>query len=156
MGVNIVDVIYHTAKPFGPNSPHTHTQIMVVVDRQPDFVYDKEGQFLLAEDDGFVDALGVQPGSTGAFAGRKFDLSMKDGSVFHCHGQVWSCSHPRHKEMELIHVGVNTVDDLERCYVFCSSEVRKSKLDAWLADHTPSTDYYKYDSRHQAQRKEPR
>lgn len=127
----------------------------VVIDRMPEFIYScgefekvagwgGRGRHLIANDSGFYDFLKEVPGSTDAFAGRKFTIRLDDGSTLECHGQVWDASHPNPPE-PTVSVGISTIDDLHRCYVFCGGRISRAKLDEWLASNRPSRNYRKYD-----------
>ncbi len=52
-----------------------------VTNRDPDFIYTREGNSFFAEDDGFVDGLQHDPGTTDGFAGRSFTLPVHGGGV---------------------------------------------------------------------------
>ena len=140
-GIQILDVI---AKPYADWSPVICYSL--IVDRMPEWIYHRTGNSLVAKDDGFYDFLEIKPGSTAAFAGRAFDITLDDGSTLQCRGQVWSCASPADVE-PTIDVGVATLDKLRKCYVFASASVSKSKLAKWLSANTPSNNYDKYDER---------
>jgi hypothetical protein len=73
---------------------------------------------------------------------------LLDGSLYECHGQVWSCARAGSQADEpTVQVGVCTLEKLRECYVFFGGNVSAAKLDAWLAANTPSNDYAKYDPR---------
>lgn len=78
-----------------------------------------------------------------AFGGGSFDIDLDDGTKFTCNGDVWSCGPPKGFE-PTVGVGVATLDQLNKCYCFCSSNIRKTVLDKWLAENQAATDYYKY------------
>ena len=138
---NIVDVIIH-----GP-----YYQISVVIDVNPKMVYERKRNLLVAEDDGFWDCLAFETPSKNwqAFGGRKFDILMKDGSVEHAHGQWWAYWATGIAPYPTESLGIATLEDLRKCYVFCSGIISTAKLDDWLSKNTPSTDYYKYDRQHE-------
>lgn len=119
----------------------------VVVDRMPERIYIKEGDKLTAHEGGFYDFLQIIPGTTDAFAGSKFDISLSDGSTYHCAGQVWACGTTTAPE-EVVQVGISTIAKLKECYVFTSAYISKAALDVWLTTNKPSRNYYKYDRRH--------
>lgn len=81
-----------------------------------------------------------------AFAGSKFDIALDDGTAFHCQGDVWACGR-RQDDPPAASVGVATLEELAKCYVFSGGHVTVTALEAWLATNTPSSDYYKYDAR---------
>ena len=118
----------------------------IVLDEVPKFLYERSGYMLLAEDDGFYDALVLQHDLyEKAFAGREFDIKLKDGTVVKANGQWWSTSHPERDN--LTDIGYSTLEKLEECYVFYSGSILTSKLVGWLEKNEPSEDYNKYDKR---------
>jgi hypothetical protein len=133
---NIIDIIKHETR-------DGYVQTFLVLDTLPKWAYQRDGNSLIAHDDGFYDFLKIEPGSKDAFAGRKFTIELVDGTPFECHGQVWACGGKA--DEPLIQLGVGTIESLSQCYVFSSAMVVKSKVDAWLAANTPSNRYYKYD-----------
>ena len=136
--IRILDVIRTTA--FGGR----HVQWFVLVDRMPVRVYHRDGNSLTSNDSGFYDFLGIQPGSSGAFGGRKFTVRLEDGSDFECHGQVWSCGAPAGTDPTLA-VGIATKEQLDECYVFMGASMSKALLEDWLSKYTPSSNYRKHD-----------
>lgn len=136
--IQIIDVIV-TYGLYGGGKPRYH----VLVSRLPDYVYVKDGIRLTAHDSGFYDFLGISAGSKDAFGGRKFDIRLSDGTTYHCSGQVWACGSSASEPV--VNVGIGTVEDLHKCYVFSGGYISKAKLDAWLATNKPSRNYYKYD-----------
>lgn len=149
--IKIIDVIITTSM-YG-----RHTQHSVVVDRMPKFVYargerepycgyNRFQHRLIAHDSGFYSFMVERPGSSDAFAGRKFTIALDDGGSLECDGQVWDEFHPNPPE-PTIEVGVSTIEKLHECYCFFGGKISKAKLNAWLADNTPSRNYRKYDPR---------
>ena len=137
--IKIVDVIHHYTA--------YSMQVFIVLDRMPRFVYERNGNDLTACDSGIYDFMHIQPGTTRAFAGRKFDIEMADGSTLECHGQVW---HGRNGEPPepLIGAGINTIEGLAQCHVYMGcGGVSRAKYEAWLAVNKPSYNYNKYDRR---------
>lgn len=149
--IKIIDVIVTT-------SMHgRHTQFSVVVDRMPKFVYTlgeqepycgyrRTQRRLIANDSGFYSFMVERPGSSDAFAGRKFTIELDDGESLVCDGQVWDETDPNAPE-KTIHVGLATIDKLSECYCFYGGQLSRAKLEAWLSDNTPSFNYRKYDPR---------
>ncbi len=117
----------------------------VVVDELPALKYERHGNLLLAEHDGFFDALMESHETTGSFGGRDLSWEMTDGSTVTNRGHIWAVGHPRSKE--LVNIGVATLADLDRCYVFLGGHVLKTKLEEWIRDNGVSMDYHKYDKR---------
>ena len=133
--IKIVDVIDHKSG-YG-------IQRFVVLNRMPKKLYEQKGRWLVGNDGPIWDVLEISPGSTKAFGGRKFDLQMKDGSVFNCVGQVWASSN---KELTppVYALAASTAAELYRCNVFCSALIEKTLVDEWLAVNRPSNNYEKY------------
>jgi hypothetical protein len=138
--VKIIDIIYHTSK--------TMTQRFLVLNRSPDFIYERKGSYLIAEDSGFFNFYKYGRSSPGwqAFAGRKFDIPLSDGSIEKAHGQWWH-SIPRDYSELLCHSGFGTPEKLASCNVFCSVEVDPELIEKWLSGNEPSNNYYKYETR---------
>jgi hypothetical protein len=139
--IRIIDII---AKPYMIGSDHI--VYYAVLDRMPEMVYERNGKSFVSQDSGFYDFLEGKPGNGQAFAGRVFSIKLTDGSTFLCEGQVWSCAPPTGTE-PTVGIGVATRESLAECYVFSSASVARSALNAWLANNTPSNNYYKYDER---------
>ena len=140
--ITILDVIMLT--PYG--LPHYY----VVLNEMPAFVFERQGENLVAEHDGFFERYRRETPTERwkAFGGRKFDLPLKDGTVEHACGQWWwSAPMISANPGPIISVGISTVELLRKCYVFTSGCIAKEKLDAWLATHEPTTDYDKYSNR---------
>lgn len=135
----IIDVILHEVPKY------ELTQVFVVVDESPKFLFERNGDRLDSHHDGFYESYKYDRPTANmkAFAGREFELNLTSGDVVKCSGQWWSTM-PKPDE-PIVSVGVGTIESLERCYVFCGAYISKAKLDAWLESNTPSTDYYKYD-----------
>lgn len=136
--IRILDVIRTTAY------EGRMVQWFVLVDRMPVSVYHREGNSLVSHDSGFYDFMGIAPGSSGAFAGRKFTIRLDDGTDFECHGQVWDCGAPPGTE-PTVGLGIATKAKLDECYVFMGASMSKALLDDWLSKNQPSSDYRKYD-----------
>jgi len=137
--IRIIDVIATTTPYSGGRVNYS-----VIVDRMPVRVYERSGLHLTSCDSGFYDFLVIEPGSSKAFAGSKFDLNMADGTVYNCHGQVWSCG-PTMAPEPTIEVGIGTIEELTKCHVYSAASVSIARLNEWLAVNTPSRNRYKYD-----------
>lgn len=140
--ITIVDIIVHRHK-YG-------TQTQVVLDRMPHFVFERRDNFLIGHDAGvFAFYRYEKPGPTWkAFAGREFDIPMMDGSIIHASGQWWDTLPVEFAELTYS-PGYNTVEGLQRCYVFFGGgHFDRELLDTWLIQHEPSNNYHKYDKRH--------
>jgi hypothetical protein len=139
--IQIIDVIV-TYSQYAPERPH----YSVIVDRSPLWIYAKEENRLTAHDSGFYDFLSISPGTTKAFGGREFNISLTDGTTYRCKGQVWACGSSTAEPV--VYIGIGTIERLKECYVFSSAYLSKAKLDAWLATNKPSRNYHKYDPRY--------
>ncbi len=140
--ISIVDVIDHRSQLF--------TQRMLVVDKMPQFTYERTGSFLIGDDSGFFRFYGYEACSEGweAFAGAKFSIPMKDGSTIEAHGQWWAVMPLDFSELTY-DLGVNTTEELSRCHVFNGCiHVDCEMVDSWLMANEPSNNYHKYDPRH--------
>lgn len=133
----IIDVIIHGK----------FKQISIILDEMPKFLYEKRGSCLVASDDGFYNCYCYERPSPHwkAFAGAKFDIPMKDGAVEKAFGQWWDGKHQENAPEPIISVGLGTLEKLYRCYVFSGGHISRAKLEAWLSENEPSTDYYKYE-----------
>jgi len=115
----VIDVILHRNKTF--------TQRFIVVDELPDLKYQrmsKDGKQVLFAEDGIFSAMFYyQAPSKGweAFAGRKFDIQMIDGTVEKAFGQWWHGN----SSNDVISVGIGTPEGLGKCNVFCGYEVNQ-------------------------------
>lgn len=150
--IKIIDVIL-TADYFGRLNNYS-----IVIDRMPEFIYSAgefektagwggRGRYLIAHDSGFYDFMKEVPGSTDAFAGRKFTINLDDGSQLECHGQVWDAAHPNPPE-PTASVGIGTIEGLRQCYVFMGGRISQARLQEWLSNNKPSLNYRKYDPGH--------
>jgi hypothetical protein len=118
----------------------------------PKPIFTKHGSLLIGEDSGFMKFYKYErPGENWkAFAGREFDIPMADGSVIKASGQWWDpLGIPEKYCADVCDVGLSTVEDLERCYVFTGGILTPRKLiEQWLRDNEPSNNYHKYNKRH--------
>jgi len=136
-GGGIVDIIHHRNK--------DSTQQMLVLNRYPIFLYERVGQYLIAEDEGFFHFYGYGACSPGwkAFGGREFDIPMRDGSIVKAVGQWWDAI-PKDYYGLLTYPGIATVEQLNKCNVFHGGYVDPVLVENWLAAFTPSNNYDKY------------
>jgi hypothetical protein len=135
--IKIIDIIHHKNK-YG-------TQVFHILNRMPELLYERDGRWLIGEDSGFFNFYFYErPGPTWkAFAGRKFDIPMKNGTIEHAHGQWWDKMHPEYIGL-LTSVGISTPERLGKCNVFVAMWA-----DTQIVRHTinPSNNYHKYDKR---------
>ena len=139
--IEIVDVILHRSKYM--------IQRFVVISRRPEIVYERKGEFLVGEDSGIFNFYkhGACGATWKAFAGREFDIPLKDGTAEHAHGQWWDAVPPDYQGL-VVRQAFSTVEQLAECYVFCGYYMDATMLDEWLATNAPSNNYYKYDQHH--------
>ena len=126
-----------------------HKQVSIVLDKMPEFIYEKKGEYLLfAEDDSFYESYAYERSAHAkAFAGREFDIPMKDGSIIKANGQWWDSGIRAATPEDITQVGINTLDGLKKCYVFFSAKINATKLNKWLENNKASADHWKYDER---------
>lgn len=140
--IKIVDIIKYRNQ--------YNTQTLVVLSRDPVFVYEKKGHYLIAEDSGFFDFLGYEPASeySKAFGGVEFTIPLVDGSEIKASGQWWDSTPPDYgeliKEGLIVQAGIKTIEGLARCNVFTSGKVDSEILREWLENNEPSNNYDKY------------
>ena len=148
--IQIIDIIHHRNK--------YDTEEFIVLNRWPNFLYEKTGRYLWAEEDGFFnfyghDSLGMTgPSHWKAFGGRKFNIPMKDGTTIEASGQWWDSTPPEWSGL-VQSTGAATPEMLARCNVFCCLYVDPYLIDKWLGKgrritQVPSNNYNRYDKRH--------
>lgn len=127
-------------------------QRFFVTDRKPDYRYEEvvipgEGLFLIATDGPLVNCYKLETpiGRFKAFAGREFDIHMKDGTVKKANGQWWD-EKPNYLYKEYYSEGIGTLEDLTDCFVFCSNMVKKSVVNEFLATNPIPKEYNEYQS----------
>lgn len=94
-----------------------------VLDRYPEFRFQKEGSILWANHSGFFKVYHYErpSGRFQAFAGREFDIPMVDGSSIRAKGDWWDAGSGVIAEklgIELVPVTIGTKKGLQDCYVF--------------------------------------
>jgi hypothetical protein len=115
-----------------------------VLNRRPVFVYEFQGRDLIGRDGPFVDVLRYEApaGRFKAFAGRKFGIPMKDGSVTQATGQYWAAS-----QEGLVDATWQTKAKLLKCYVFTGSSVCPEVIAEMRAEYTGDIyPYYAYEA----------
>jgi hypothetical protein len=117
----------------------------IVIDSPLDFKYERKGKYLIAEDSGFFRFYGYKRpvAEYKAFGGRKFGVSMKDGTVTEATGQWWD-TEPEDYCGLLYTCGVATLDELKERYVFRGARVDRDVVNAWLTNNQSSENYNKY------------
>lgn len=116
-----------------------------VLNRHPKFLYERKGDLLIAKDGPFTDVYGYDPpvGRFKAFAGREFDIPMKDGTAIRATGQWWHIHIPEAGRS----YGISTVEQLLKCYVFSSAQLDAEWLEKARSEYSsgiyPYRDYEK-------------
>ena len=139
--IRIIDIIDHKNK-YG-------NQQFAVLNRSPEFVYDRKSGCLIAEDSGFFNfyIYNNPSGAFYAFAGRKFDIPLKDGSVEKAYGQWWD-GIPADYQGLVDRCAYGTPEGLSRCNVFCGVYIDPDIIENWLSKNETTNNYSKYDKRH--------
>ena len=139
--LKIIDVINHQNKHF--------MQQFLVLNHEPQYLYERKEIWLIGEDSGFFSFYKYDRPSVGffAFAGRKFDIPLKNGSIEKAYGQWWDATPDDYYGL-IYETGYGTLDSLSKCNVFCSVRVDRLIVDKWLAENKPSNNYNRYDKRH--------
>lgn len=127
---NIIDIIKYKSE------YSTHYYVVV---KQNESVYTEIKPNIFQSEVGGIYRTLNKAGGTDAFAGREFVINLTDGTTRTCKGNYWEVC-PVCDE-ELITVGVATIKDLQRCYVFTSGCIKKSVIENWLSKNKPKTDY---------------
>ena len=105
--------------------------------------YEKHGSLMIGSDGHFYDCLYYDRPTPNmrAFAGREFDLLMKDGTTTHCNGQYWY-GHIGEAEKvvgeEIAEIAASTKEELKRLFVFTSRNISRRRLDEMLEEFTAS------------------
>lgn len=138
--LKIIDIIDHRNKNF--------TQRFLVTNRKPQYLYERKGIWLIGEDSGFFNFYYYEKPCSmfKAFAGREFEIPMKDGEAIKATGQWWHGVPVDYRGL-LIETGYGTPDSLAKCNVFRSVAVNADLIDTWLVENKPSNNYHKYDER---------
>ena len=98
----------------------------LVLDKFPEVRYERHGRHLFGIDEYgiFVNVYRYEAplGRFHAFAGRKFDIPMIDGTVTKANGQWWDAGTGALAAFlgsEVIRVTIETKKNLQKCYMFC-------------------------------------
>jgi len=114
--------------------------------------YTKYGGYTIVGTDGcFLCCYGYEsPGKTWeAFAGRKFDLQLTDGTVEHCYGQWWDSITKKAREVindNIISVTAKSIDGLKKCYVFSGYYGIETEIKKLRSEYLGKVyDYWEYE-----------
>ncbi len=124
-----------------------------VLSEWPKITYERHGNHLLGLDEHGVFANSYvyeKPGPTWkAFAGRKFDIPMTDGTVTKACGQWWDGGSSAFTEAlgcEIISVTAREITALRQCYVFCGLRAVAEELAILRKTYTGKIyEYWEYD-----------
>jgi hypothetical protein len=128
-----------------------NSSIAIVIDSAPRLEYIKTDGIIYGTDGLFYNCYYYDsPGPNWkAFAGRKFDIHLKNGQVEHCYGQWWHGGHKKVGKMvgaNLCHITYQTLDRLKSCYVFTGDSVDESKWSDFLSSFdVPLYEYWDYE-----------
>jgi len=138
--IKILDMII-TINPFSKEP-----QRFAVLNRMPEYTYERNGDMLTAVDGICCDALYVHhdPFSK-AFAGRCFDIKLTTGEVLKATGQVWQTSASKCRAEPVMEVGIGTKERLNKCFVFGHAGILASAVDEFLKTEKAYDDYYGYE-----------
>ena len=126
--------------------------VAVVFNRSPNYIYEKKGDLLYAIDGPFVSCFQYEEPSIAfkAFAGREFELPMKDGTVTKCNGQWWDKGIDKLSgilNVKLQHLTMGTVEKLKKCYVFSGTSCNAEPINKMISEYKgciyPYWDYEK-------------
>lgn len=111
-----------------------------VLNRHSNLLYTKiDEETIIGEDEGMLQFYkrGYCSPTWQAFAGRKFEIPLSDGTVEKCYGQWWDEMSEAARELfdpkDLCDFTFGTIDELRKCYVYVGCRaVRKwvEKLDS--------------------------
>ena len=110
-------------QPHVMGSPLKHGSINLLLDRKPKFKYKQVGNFFFAKDCGLASIYELRKGTTEAFWGAKFDVPMKDGSIYRATGDLWdpfdTTPFSKLLDFNLCRIGYSTPKDYKECPVYC-------------------------------------
>ena len=123
-----------------------------VLDENPNLEYVKNGNTIVGTDGIFCNCYFFEtPGPRWkAFAGREFDIQLKDGEIVKCNGQWWSGVTEKAVEIlgeKPIHITAGFIDDLKKCYVFFGYTAIRSKIEELRKQYNGIVwDYWDYEA----------
>lgn len=134
-------VINNLGSNFGGGNPLAKGSLNVITDRDPSFIYERIGNFFMAQEDGFVHCYQYVPGSKDGFGGREICLRVRGGTVFkklgyHAEkfkGSLWdtAAAYRAFEERfhtKLYHAAQASDAGYRKCPVFCSCYVTQGRF----------------------------
>jgi len=125
--------------------------IALVLDRAPILEYTKVGRSLYGTDGLFYQCYQFERPAPGwkAFAGREFDITLKNGKVIHCNGQWWEGGYEKLEKLLDITLSLATyrsIDGLKNCFVFGGSCADATQYEAFVNSFEgPLYGYHEYE-----------
>lgn len=113
-----------------------------VLEKKPELKYTKYENITIVGTDGCIcECYGYErpSGSWKAFAGRKFDLELTDGTTEHCYGQWWDSVTRKAREVindKIIRITARDVAGLRRCYVFTGYYAKEKEIEKLRSEYT--------------------
>lgn len=125
-----------------------------VLSDTPRITFERHGKFLFGLDEHgvFAGSYYYQKPSKSweAFAGRKFDIPMTDGTIEKAYGQWWDGGGSEFSEAiggKIISVTASTLDRLKKCYVFTSYRAALEEAEKLRATYTGKIyEYWEYNA----------
>jgi hypothetical protein len=113
-----------------------------VFDQPIEYTYEEIEDMLIGSDESriFYSCLFYKKpfGNFKAFAGRKFDLPLKDGGTIHCDGQYWdgkSEKASKIKGVNIIPITGKYIEELKKCYVYYGMYADEDKLNQLISQY---------------------
>lgn len=127
----------------------------IVLDEMPEMIYTKHDQITIVGKAGPFHVTYGKNHEAGlkAFAGRKFELPLNDGTIEYCSGQWWDAMTAKAKSVllqndadEIVSVTANTADSLKKCYVYYGYKSVRSEYEKLRSEYTgPVYEYHEYE-----------
>lgn len=123
-----------------------------VLSDMPKLTYTKYKTCIIGTDGTFYQCYSYErpTGRWKAFAGRKFDIILSDGTVEKCYGQWWSLVNKEAAEIignSLISVTANSIASLKECYVYYGYMAHPEKFKNLVGGYNGITwGYHDYDA----------
>lgn len=120
----------------------------VVVDEVPELTYEKIGFDYVGSsidsDDNIIASRYLKRENFGnAFGGRTLNLKMKDGTIKSIK-DYWFDYGSYEKHGEFVGIGIGTLEELQKCYVYCSYNINKNTFTKMVDEYLKSDKIYDY------------